>query len=120
MVKKLSILVILLMPVIALYAFWFHTEKACDLREGHWASNGSYCITRDCYDENSCGNWANPIARCPNLKLGDDISEAYFQLGQPLEIKEGIYTWRAYKIDHKRISVTVKNNKLAEISCNAI
>lgn len=120
MVKKFSIALLMVFLITAGYLFWFHTETACVFKGGHWASNGSHCITRDCYQDNSCGNWANPIYRCPNVKIGDDISEVYFQLGQPEKVEGNTYTWRAYKVDPGNIKATIINNKLVAIDCNAI
>ncbi len=102
------------------YLFWFHTEKACDIREGHWASNGSYCITRDCYHTNSCGRWANPINRCSNLKVGMAISEIYFQLGHPESISGNNYQWQASKADSGKVQATIVNGTLQALDCNAI
>jgi len=102
------------------YFFWFHTESACNIKNGHWASNGSYCITRNCYATNSCGNWANPIQHCSTLKIGVPISEVYFQLGQPDNINGNIYTWHSYKADPGKINATINSGILQAINCNAI
>ena len=102
------------------YLFWFHTEEACKLREGHWASNGSYCIAKDCYQTNSCGNRANPITRCSNLKVGMAISEVYFQLGQPESISGDNYQWHASKASSGKVRATITNGTLQTFACNAI
>jgi len=101
---------------IAGYIGWFHTEAVCDVRDGHWASNGSYCITRSCYNNQECGNWASSIGRCNNLKIGDNISEVYFQLGQPLSINGTTFTWRAYKTEGQLIA-EIENDQLKALSC---
>lgn len=119
MAKKLIIGSILLFISSGFY-FWFYTEKACDIREGHWASNGSYCITKDCYQTNSCGNWANPINRCAYLKVGMAISEVYFQLGQPESVEGKNYQWRAYKSDSGKVHATIENGTLQAIDCNGM
>lgn len=100
------------------YLGWFHTKAGCEIRDGHWAPNGSYCITRSCYKSKNCGNWASPIKRCGNLEIGDDISEVFFQLGQPLSISGTIYTWRAYK-DEGYLNAEIEDGELKHLSCKA-
>jgi hypothetical protein len=119
MTKKLIIGSVLLC-ISSGYLFWFHTEKACDIREGHWASNGSYCITKDCYQTNSCGNRVNPITRCSNLKVGMSISEVYFQLGQPESLSGDNYQWGASKGDSGKVLATITKGTLQALDCNSI
>lgn len=112
--------IILLAVVISVsYLFWFHTETACNIRDGRWASNGSYCISRDCYDTNSCGSLASPIHQCSNLSEGMPISDVYFQLGEPDVIAGNMYTWHAYKVNPGKIEATIDNGTLTSLSCNA-
>jgi hypothetical protein len=119
MTKKLIIGSVLLC-ISSVYLFWFHTENACDIRDGHWASNGSYCITRDCYQTNSCGRWVSIINRCSNLKVGMAISEVYFQLGQPVSVEGNNYQWHSSKADSGKVQATIVNGTLQALDCNGI
>ena len=113
-----SLLFVFFILFVGAYFFWFHTESACHIKEGHWATNGSYCITRNCYQTNSCGSWASPAARCSNLEIGDSISEVYFQLGQPKTIEAETYTWRAGKSGGVLVA-TIIDVRLASLQCEA-
>lgn len=106
----------LIFVILVCYLFWFHTKKACDIREVHWASNGSYCITQDCYMINSCGKWAKPSHRCQHLKVGMKISEVYFELGQPMEINGNVYK-RHDKTGSNLIEAEIRNESLHTINC---
>ncbi len=114
--RKIISLAFLIICIVG-YVGWFHTESGCGVRDGHWASNGSYCITRSCYKNQDCGNWASPIGRCNNLEIGDNISEVYFQLGQPLAIDGTTYTWRTNKITGQFVA-EIDNDQLKDLSCH--
>ena len=115
---KLSLLVIVIVIGIGLYA-WGHSQRICEMRDGKWASVQSKCITRSCYLTKSCGEWANPGMYCKKLKLGDDISEVYFQLGDPITTGENTYIWPVGKAETGKIKATFENNKLKTLNCNA-
>lgn len=108
------------MLMLGLYVGWARTEIGCNIQNGRWASNGSYCITRDCYETNSCGEWANPGLRCAKLKKGRPIAEVYFQLGQPVSSNGTQYTWPVGKAEQGAIRAEIINGKLHAIECNAI
>ena len=118
MKTKLIASFLLLTLLVSIYFFWQHTETGCDLQEGRWASNGSYCITRSCYKNNACGELVAPIKRCPILKAGDPISEVYFQLGNPQSINGSIYTWPVGKAESGIIEAVIFNKQLNAINCN--
>ncbi len=109
---------LVLFTIVGAYVFRHHTKEGCDFQDGHWASNGSYCITRDCYKNKSCGVWAAPSIRCSSLKIGDPISEVYFQLGNPRSINSTIYTWPVGKGEPGEIKANIVNDKLKELNCN--
>ena len=114
----LTVLIVLLIAGGSYYS-WDHSKAVCDLREGKWASVQSVCVTRDCYSYNNCGDWAFPHVWCKNLKIGDDISEVYFQLGQPHIIEKNTYYWPVGKAESRKITATFENNKLKTLNCDA-
>jgi len=119
MKKKIIISITLVLSLFLTYIFWWHTEIGCDLKGGHWASNGAYCITKNCYLDQSCGDWVCPAHRCVLLKTGDHISEVYFQLGNPISIDSSTYIWHACKGESILIKATIKNDRLRELNCSA-
>lgn len=102
------------------YTYWFHSEAACDKREGLWAINGSYCIERNCYESGSCGKRSNPAHECSKLEVGATISEVYFKLGQPDKVLNDVYSWPAYKVDLGEVRGKITSGILQSLECSAI
>lgn len=96
------------------------TEKfACESEDGKWASTMEICITRSCFHDQSCGEWAAPGARCGRLKIGDPRSEVYFQLGMPLVASASTASWPLGKGSSERIVVQFKDERLTHLACPA-
>lgn len=102
---------------IAVYAFTHPGAygEMCENLGGKWASVSSTCVTRSCYKNGDCGYWANPADRCNRLKVGDPLSEVYFQLGQPDRIEGKQYIWQARK--GSPITALMENGKLKMLTC---
>jgi hypothetical protein len=113
---------LLLIPVATLllgaYAFSFTRSYGdlCEKLGGKWASVQSSCITRSCYKSGTCGYWSNPAARCNRLKHNSPLSEVYFQLGEPDEIKGSRYLWQERK--GNRVEAVIENNRLVSLECD--
>lgn len=105
---------------LGIYIGWQHTATGCNIKNGRWASNGSYCITRDCYKTNSCEKWAVPGLRCSKLETGATVSEIYFQLGEPRSINGSHYIWPIGKAESGIIKAEIINGKLHAIECHTI
>lgn len=87
----------------------------CENLGGKWASVPSTCVTRLCYWAGTCGYWANPANRCTRLRTNAPISEVYFQLGEPDEIKGVLYLWRERK--GRPIEAVIENKRLTSLKC---
>ena len=98
-------------------AYLFKDEIACKQKQGLWASNGEYCISQDCYLDNSCGLRANPFLQCNQLKAGDGIAKAYFLLGTPATTNNTLLTWYAFKAEEALITIETTNNQIKTITC---
>ena len=117
MKKKIITLSIIFILVLSSYIFISHTSYGCKLQNGRWASNGSYCVTRNCYSNKSCGLLANPQKNCSKLKVSDDISKVYFLLGNPESIDDKIYKWYVFKGSDKFIEVIIVKAKVEDVKC---
>ena len=88
----------------------------CEKFGGKWASVPNSCITRLCYWTGTCGYWANPASRCDLLKTNAPISEVYFQLGEPDEVKGIRYMWHERKGGHP-IEAVIEHERLTSLKC---
>jgi len=98
MKSRTKLLVALASPliVVALCApVWLEParKELCPYQGGKWGGAIGGCVTRSCYQSNSCGYWLHPSQGCSRLKPGDAIAEVYFQLGQPNQIDGNFYRW---------------------------
>jgi hypothetical protein len=118
---KIQIFYLISLPILAtsLYVLANHTKHGCELIEGKWASNGSYCVTKSCYVNGNCGVWVAPQHWCAKVMEGASISEIYFYLGNPLEINGNIFKWRSSKGSPGFIEAILINDKVVKINCNA-
>lgn len=112
---KFSLLILLVLVLGCI--FWAHTKAGCELSNGRWASNGSYCVTLNCFESGNCGNWANPSLWCNELAIGDPVEKVYFKLGNPSFIRGNNYTWQASKASTDVITAQIVNNTLSRLVC---
>jgi hypothetical protein len=87
----------------------------CEKLGGKWASVPSSCVTPLCYWTGTCGYWANPAARCALLKTNAHVSEVYFQLGEPDEVKGVRYVWHERK--GRPIEAVIERERLTSLKC---
>ena len=90
--------------------------KLCENFGGRWGSEHGECITRSCFNSGSCGYWSNPNAHCIQLKVGDSLSEVYFQLGNPDRVEGKWYIWLERK--GYPVSAEIENEKLKRLKCS--
>jgi hypothetical protein len=93
-------------------------RNICEARDGKWAGTYNSCITRSCYNEHTCGEWASPVVWCDRLGLNAPIAEVYFQLGEPDHIEGGQYLWHREKGGPGFIVATFTNEKLSSLKCD--
>ena len=117
---KFLLLIPVAILVLGAYAFSFTPSYGdfCERLGGKWASVQSSCITRSCYKSGTCGYWSNPAARCNRLKTNAPLSEVYFQLGEPDEIKGSQYLWHERK--GNRVEAVIENERLVSLECNRL
>lgn len=100
------------------FMVWWQSQSACQARGGRWATNGSYCIESNCFESSTCGKWAYPQSRCPNLKAGDTVSKVYFELGQSDSVANTDHFWSIGKAEAGEIHAVIVNQQLAELYCD--
>lgn len=120
MKRLFTIFTVFVLVLLAAYTYWFHSEAACDKRQGLWAVNGSYCIERSCYESGTCGKRSNPAHECSEVEVGATISEVYFKLGHPNKVLNDVYFWPAYKVDSGEVRGEIINGILQSLECSAI
>jgi hypothetical protein len=123
MKTRTKLLLALASPLIAaaLYAavrFEPARKELCLYQGGKWDDATGDCVTRSCYQSNSCGYSLHPSHGCSRLKPGDAIAEVYFQLGQPSQIDGNFYRW----IDGKpagepSILAVIDRGELVSLAC---
>ena len=114
---KISLLLAAPLAALAVYAFTNTGPygELCKTLGGKWGSVTSSCVTRLCYRTGNCGYWANPAARCNLLRTNDPISEVYFQLGEPDEVKGNRYLWHERKGDP--VEAVIEHERLTSLRC---
>ncbi len=114
-VKFTLFLGVLLVGVVVI---WQPAKKYLCLEQGgKWASNGSFCIYKDCAENGSCLPSYRNSAICEGLELGIDQQTLYFQLGMPESSKGDVYTF-AGGGGELPIEAVIKNNKLVNLKCS--
>lgn len=103
---------------IRIYPYTSYFGSSCEAKGGKWASASGQCITRSCYKDDSCGLWSNPGNRCHLLRVGDPVSEVYFQLGEPYRIDGTRYTWPVGKLSDYEVVIGIVNGRAASIVCS--
>ena len=114
---KIAFVAAVLLSALAVNAFT-HTGPygaLCEKLGGKWGSAESRCVTRLCYWVGTCGYWANPAGRCALLKTNDSISEVYFQLGEPDEVKGTQYLWHERK--GRPAEAVIEQGRLISVKC---
>jgi len=86
--KRVILTLGLILLIISVVIIWqpakrFLLEDSCLDGGGKWASNGNYCIYRDCAVYSSCKPSYRNYAICESLEAGISRNELYFQLGMP-------------------------------------
>lgn len=104
-----------LVAAVAVHVVISGIPAVCEELGGKWASVPSSCVTRLCYWTGTCGYWANPAARCARLKTNDPVSEVYFQLGEPDEVKGTRYMWHERK--GRAVEAVIDHERLASLAC---
>lgn len=118
-VKKLAIGVGLLATSVAV--LWqpikiFVLQDACLDSGGVWASNGEFCIHRECAEDNSCKpNYRNNEI-CKSLSLGIGRDELFFKLGMPESNKGNVYTFTGGG-DGKGITAVIDGATVSQLDC---
>ena len=115
---KYLLLVLVAILVLGAYAFSFTSSYGdlCEKLGGKWAKVEGSCITRLCYKFRTCGYWSNPATRCNRLKENAPLSEIYFQLGEPNEIRGSQYLWQERK--GFGVEAVIENERLFSLKCD--
>ncbi len=120
-IKRILFLSPFLFIIIATFLLWepvinFIRVDICLDNGGKWASNGNFCIYKDCAEDKSCKpNYRNNTI-CKSLKSGIDQEELYFHLGMPESSKGSEYIFTGGG-GGRRIKATIKRGKLIKIDC---
>ncbi len=120
-VKVAFSLVVLTVVVMVVAIIWQPAKKlvlqdACIDNGGKWASNGNYCIHRQCAEDNSCKPSYRNNVICETLEVGIEQSELYFQLGMPESNLGNVYTFTGGG-EGSQIKVTIINGLAGELKC---
>jgi hypothetical protein len=95
----------------------FILQDSCLDHGGKWATNGNYCIFRECGEDGSCRPSYNNKAVCLTLESGINRETLFFHLGMP-ESNDGIvYTFSGGGGSGSPIKATVVNGIVSEIEC---
>ena len=115
---KFSLLIPVAILILVAYAFSFTSSYGdlCEKLSGKWAKAQGSCITRLCYKFRTCGYWSNPATRCNRLKENAPLSEIYFQLGEPNEIRGSQYLWQERK--GFGVEAVIENERLFSLKCD--
>jgi hypothetical protein len=119
--KRVLPILSLILLVIAAAIIWqpakrFLLEDSCLNSGGKWASNGNYCIHRDCAVNNSCKPSYRNYAICESLKTGISRNELYFQLGMPESNKGNTYFFTGGS-DAPKIRATIEDDIVVSLQC---
>jgi hypothetical protein len=94
----------------------FLLQDACLDAGGKWASNGDYCIYRDCASNSSCmPNYQNNVV-CESLSPGISKDELFFQLGMPESAAGNVYVFTGGG-DEPKIKVEIEEGRVRELKC---
>ena len=120
-VKKGAAVVFVFLVVGVLAVLWqpakkFMLQDSCLDSSGKWATNGNYCIHRQCAEDNSCKPSYNNSLICRTLKVGISKNELYFQLGMPVRNK-GNYYFFIGGSDDPYIKATIIDGLVSELQC---
>jgi hypothetical protein len=94
----------------------FMLQDSCLDSGGKWATNGDYCIHRQCAEDNSCKPSYGNNAICRTIKLGISKNELYFQLGMPENNKGNIYIFTGGG-DESNIKAIIIDGTVSELRC---
>ncbi|NVK31061.1 MAG: hypothetical protein HWE20_08655 [Gammaproteobacteria bacterium] len=122
--SKLKLLVIIVFAISAIAVFYWQPanrlflQGACLYSDGKWASNGDYCIHRQCARDKSCKPSYRNIAICESLQTGIAQNELYFHLGMPV-LKSGDTYYFAGGGAAQSLKAVIENGVVIELDCGA-
>lgn len=93
-------------------------QDSCLDAGGKWASNGNYCIYRECAENNSCKPSFRNNEICSGLKLGVSQDLLYFHLGMPESQNGAVYTFSGGG-GNSKIIAKIKSGKVVVLDCGA-
>jgi len=91
-------------------------RQLCKLSQGKWATNGHYCISKNCAKNKSCKPSYDNNEGCKRLHIGASKDEVFFQLGMPIKNSNDTYEFLG-GADKKTIIATIENEKLSKLTC---
>lgn len=94
----------------------FFLQDACLDAGGKWASNGDFCIYRNCADDNSCKPSYGNAAVCRSLSKGITKKELFFHLGMPDSQNNNVYFFTGGP-SSANISAVIENDIVADLNC---
>jgi hypothetical protein len=93
-------------------------EDSCLDGGGKWASNGNYCIYRDCASNGSCKpNYQNNLL-CESLRPGITQDELFFHLGMPESRSGNLYVFTGGGAQ-SNIKAVIKDGIVRDLQCRA-
>ncbi len=95
----------------------FMSRVGCEFFDGKWGQAEGVCTTRLCYYFGNCGKWAQPVARCLEVKIGDSRAEVVFQFGEPDLDEKTRLSWRMGKGESEMFSAYFEGDTLRAIEC---
>jgi hypothetical protein len=119
--KRISRVFALLIVFVVVAVAWtpakrFLLQDACLDAGGKWASNGDYCIYRDCASNGSCKpSYGNNIV-CESLKPGISKEELFFHLGMPESVNGSVYVFTGGGAE-PRIKAIIEEGQVRELQC---
>ena len=91
-------------------------QDSCLDNGGKWATNGNYCILRECAEDRSCKPRYNNNVVCSTLQIGLSRNELFFHLGMPESNEGNIYTFTGGG-GGSPIKVSIINGVVGELRC---
>ena len=94
----------------------FSLQDACLDQGGKWATNGGFCIYKNCAENGSCKSSYINSVMCESLPLGISKDELFFNLGMPQSSIGNIYTFSGGGTENE-IKVTIIENSVVSLQC---
>ena len=95
-------------------------QQVCQIIDGgRWVARPGFCVKPDCYLDQTCGQRAVLTASvCKRVSVGDTLTKAYFELGEPLAIEGETLRWRWHKASEDGPTAVVEGERLTGFSCD--